>query len=63
MKKYYCVDQRYFDSGRVKVLVYDVKAEERPKNAMVENNLCDQYRDYFDTYEEAREFAKQCEKA
>lgn len=63
MKKFWCVNQKYFDSGYVKVLTYRVTAEEKPQNGQKENLMCDEYHDYFDTYEEAKEFAKQCENA
>lgn len=60
---FWCVNQKYFDSGYVKVLAYEVKADRKPENGMRENNLCDEYRDYFDTYEEAAAFAKQAREA
>lgn len=63
MKTYYCVSTKFFDSGRVKAVMYDIKAEEKPKNQQVENNLCDEYRDYFDTYEEARKFWEESQMA
>lgn len=60
---FWCVNQKYFDSGYVKVLVYEVKADRKPENGMRENSLCDEYHDYFDTYEEAAAFAKQTREA
>ena len=56
MKTFWCVKQKYFDDGTVRTWVTEVKAEEKPKNEMVENKMCDEYRDYFDTYEEAKKF-------
>ena len=56
MKKFWCVSTKFFDSGKVKAVMYKVETEEKPKNSMVENMLCDEYHDYFDTYEEAKEY-------
>lgn len=61
--KFWCVSNKYFDSGKVKVTVFQVEADTKPKNEMTENKMCDEYRDYFDTYEEAAKFAKQAMEA
>lgn len=58
MQNYWCVSTKFFDSGSVKAVMYQVEAEEKPKNCRVENLMCDEYHDYFDTYEEARRFWK-----
>lgn len=63
MKTFWCVNQKYFDSGKIKVLVYSVEAEEKPANGQRENAMCDEYHDYFDTYAEACAFAKDAENA
>lgn len=63
MKTFYCVTTRFFDSGRVKAIMYQIEANEKPQNTMVENNLCDQYNDYFDTYEEAYKFWEEAQTA
>lgn len=63
MKKFWCVNQKFFDSGYVKVLTYAVEAETKPENGFRENKMCDEYHDYFDTYEEAKAWAKQAEEA
>ena len=63
MKKYWCVSTKFFDSGRVKAVMYQVEAEEKPENRMVENKMCDEYHDYFDTYEEAKEYWSDAQKA
>ena len=34
-----------------------------PENGMTENKMCDEYVDYFDTYEEAAAWAEQARKA
>lgn len=63
MAKFWCVCNKYFDSGRVKTRLYAVEAESKPENGMRENSMCDEYHDYFDTYEEAAAFAKETELA
>lgn len=63
MKKFWAVSTKYFDSGRVKVSLYSVEAETKPKNAMTESKMCDHYIDYFDAYEEALAWYKQSKKA
>lgn len=63
-KTFWCVSQRYFDDGAVKVNgPYKVEADKKPESGEVENKMCDQYKDYFDTYDEAKAFAKECENA
>ena len=57
--KFWCVSNKYFDSGRVKATVFQVEADTKPKNEMTENKMCDS----FDTYEEAAKFAKQAMEA
>lgn len=63
MKTFYCVVSKFFDGGGVKAVLFDIQAEEKPKNGQVENSLCDEYHDYFDTYDEAKAFQKSCYKA
>lgn len=63
MKKFWCVQQKYFDRGQVKILVFAVNADVKPENGSCENKMCDEYRDYFDTYEEAAAWAKQAREA
>lgn len=63
MAQFWCVCNKYFDSGRIKTNVFQVEAESKPENACVENRMCDEYRDYFDTYEEARAFAEETKNA
>lgn len=60
---YWAVSQKYFDSGKVKVNLFPVEAEEKPEYTQTENKMCDQYIDYFDTYEEAATWAEQARKA
>ena len=55
MNTYYCVYTKFFDSGRVKAVMYPIQAECKPENRMSENRMCDEYLDYFDTYAEARQ--------
>lgn len=63
MKTYWCVQQKYFDSGAVKVLVFKIEANEKPENSTVENKMCDEYRDYFESYDEAAKFAEEARSA
>ena len=63
MKTFWCVKQKYFDSGAVRTWLYSVEAEEKPKNEVVDNKMCDEYRDYFDTYEEAQKFELEAKNA
>lgn len=63
MKKFWCVSTKFFDSGKVKAVMYQIEAEEKPENSMVENKMCDEYHDYFDTYEEARQYWQDAQNA
>lgn len=63
MKKFWAVSTKYFDSGRVKVNLYSVEAETKPKSTMTESKMCDHYIDYFDTYKEALAWYEQSKKA
>lgn len=60
-KKYWYVAQRYFDNGKVKIMVGDVdlNVEEKPKSFSIFEKTYDHYQDYFETREEAVEFAEQ----
>ena len=62
-RKFWGVSNKYFDSGKVKVNIFPVEAETKPENKMTENKMCDEYVDYFDTYEEAAAWAEQARKA
>lgn len=61
--KFWLVVTRYFDSGRVKVNIAPIEAESKPENTMAENKMCDEYHDYFDTYEEAAKYAQDARNA
>lgn len=60
---YWCVKQKYFDNGQVKVKVYPVEADAKPENSVQQSNVCDDYQDYFKTPEEAAGFAQQAMQA
>lgn len=62
-QQFWAVNTKFFDSGRVKVTVYPVYADEKPENGSQENRMCDEYIDYFDTQEEASAWAEQARKA
>lgn len=52
---YYCVLQRYKDEGKAyTVKISTVYAFEKPENTMEELTEYDEYRDYFDSYIEAK---------
>nr|UWH99303.1 MAG: hypothetical protein [Bacteriophage sp.] len=61
--KYWLVVTKFFGSGRVKVNIAPVKAESKPADGMQENAVCDEYHDYFETYEEAAAWAQQAREA
>lgn len=61
--KFWGVSSKYFDSGKVKAKIFPVEAEVKPESRMTENQMCDEYVDYFDTYEEAADWAEQARKA
>ncbi len=63
MKTFYCVVSKFFDNGGIKAVCFDIQADKKPENKQVENRLCDEYHDYFDTYDEAEKFRKDCYKA
>lgn len=63
MAKFWCVCNKYFDSGAIKTNVYPVEAESKPENGFKENRMCDEYHDYFDTQAEARAFAEETKRA
>lgn len=54
---------KFFDSGKVKVNLAPIEADHKPENHMRENKTCDEYHDYFDTYEEAAAYAADARKA
>lgn len=62
-RQFWGVSQKYFDSGKVKVNVFPVEADDKPESTQTENKMCDEYIDYFDTHEEALEWAEQAKKA
>lgn len=60
---FWCVTTKFFDSSKVKVNLGRVEADTKPENTMVENKMCDEYRDYFEDYEEARRFVEDAKRA
>ena len=57
IKTFWCVNRKYFDGGYVKILIYDVKAEAKPEDMQVNNKLCTEYENFFDSFDEANLFA------
>ena len=62
-KTFWRVCQKYFDDGRVAVSVYTVKAAEKPESTSVDGKTFDEYNDYFETREEADEWAENARNA
>ncbi len=62
-RTFWRVCQKYFDDGRVAVSVYAVKAAEKPESTSVEGKNFDEYNDYFETREEADEWAENARNA
>lgn len=59
MKKFYSVVSSYDDYGRASAILGDVvEAEQKPDTVMRSTARRDYYTDYFETIEEAKEFAK-----
>ena len=63
MKKFYAVEQKYFDNGAVSVRSHIVNAPEKPENISQETGLFDIYIDYFDNPVEAEDFRQKALKA
>lgn len=61
--QYWGVSTKFFDSGKVKTNIFPVEAATKPESTMVENRMCDEYRDFFDTFEEAAAWADQARRA
>lgn len=51
--QYWGVSIKFFDSGKVKANIFPVEAATKPESMKEENLMCDEYRDFFDTFEEA----------
>ena len=61
--KFWKVTTRFFDNGKVDVAVEQQEGASIPKNASSEKDKFDEYIDYFDSHEEAAEWAEQARKA
>ena len=61
--QYWGVSTKFFDSGEVKTNIFPVEAATKPESTMEENRMCDVYRDFFDTFEEAAAWADQARRA
>lgn len=62
-KTFWRVCQKYFDDGKVSVGVYAVRSAKKPESTLVEGRTFDEYNDYFDTREEADEWAENARNA
>lgn len=63
IRTFWCVNHKHFDSRYVKILIYDVKTEVKPKDRQVNNKMCDEYENFFDSFEEANLFADEFEQS
>ncbi len=63
MKTYYCVKSLFFNDGKVKAICYPVEGTEKPKDEYHSTARSDVYCDYFDTYDEAQAYLKDCQRA
>lgn len=54
--KFYGATTKFYDNGMVKAFMYDIEADEKPKSTFKETKICDVYNDFFETYEEAKEY-------
>lgn len=64
MKKYYAVCNSYYNNGKVVANLVDViEAEEKPEDTYKEAKRCDIYVNWFESYDEAMNFIKECKMA
>lgn len=64
MKKYYAVCNSYYNNGKVVANLVDViEAEEKPEDTYKETKRCDIYVNWFESYDEAMNFIKECKMA
>ena len=62
MKKFYQVEAWFYDNGKTKVYLHEVRAKEKPENYFSEMPTVDIYCDHFTTEEEANAFIADLEK-
>lgn len=60
---YYRVTTKFYDDGKVDVLVDTVYKKEQPKNFSCEFKEYDLYCDFFDSWSDAAKFAEQAKKS
>lgn len=58
--KFYGVDNRYYNNGKVKATIITCEADTKPEDKSLEAESADMYIDWFDTLNEAQEHRKQC---
>lgn len=63
MKKYYGVNTKFYDNGKVKVHIFEVEANKKPENVCEEKTCYDEYLDYFATRKEAERYAEDSRRA
>lgn len=64
MKTYYAVCSSYCDNGKITAnLVDSIDAKEKPEDTCTETKRCDIYVNWFESYEDAMNFIKECKTA
>lgn len=63
LKTYWCIKQKYYDNGEVEMKLFKVEAKEKPDNVMAERVAYDEYREYYESEEDAKNFIKMNENA
>ena len=63
MKTYYRVTSTFDNKGRTRAFVEMVRASNKPEGTFFSNNRFDVYEDYFESEEEARQFAAEAKNA
>ena len=54
--KFWCIKHKHFSSTILRTWCYEVEANNKPTDGKVDNLFCDEYRNYFKNYEEAKKF-------
>ena len=56
--KFWYVKHKYFDGGSMRTIVNDIEANEKPEDGKTDNKMCEEWVNYFSTYEEAKKFSE-----
>lgn len=63
MKKFYGVNTKFYDNGKVDVHTFVVEADQKPESTCEEKARYDEYFDYFATKKEAEQYAEDARNA